>query len=503
MRNYSGHLPLKSNEVEKMLSEKDDKRWVSALAILEQGDYMGAARLVLIILDQANLKVSPPRKSDLPPKDALDLLAKDFSASISGFIPTMVIGAIMDLAHFKNCFGGDVLSMTAKAVDVGLTAFAYNVANQLYLTAKSPDDYEQSEHYYKIAIEYAEDDSSKAAAFVNYCPIVRDGLITGKRDLIKAIEIYEEAAKLGLVIGMFNTANVCQWLDEPAKSAYREKALYWLNAAINHVTSNKKLLGMDSAESCKAILNTSRFMIGTIHGNVNFEQADPNAGITALKAFVASNTNEELGRAWHLDQCYARRIAALDKPVENTPVNRWRLILNALDWETTTPCQLNDFGDYFYTSGSGEPKNQIAVFVGKGFFEPGKTNSLIENLKLTRLAAETRAIIALSPFGAFKSKEGDSFVAVTVIHNAKVTLAAIRAGMTPEQVVQNAENGVEFYDKRHASCSCVIPIAINKLMTGAPLNKAFNYEAPFIVAGEWNVPWEGDMTALKRMKVIL
>lgn len=503
MQNRPDLFLIKSKEAEKMLGKNDDRRWLTALSILEQGDLKGASRLALQILEAANFKISPPRKAKLSKDDILELLTKDFSTQVDGFIPRMVVGAIMNQAYLKNSFDNDPLQMTAKAVDVGLTDFAYNVANRLYEIAKSPSDFQKSEHYYKIAIEYAEDDSSKAAALVNYCPIVRDGMITGERDLIKAIEIYEEAAKLGLVIGMFNTANVCQWLEEPEKSAYREKALYWLNAAVNHITSHKKLLDMDNPESCKIILNQSRFMIGTIHSAKDFAKADLNAGITALKAYVSNNTNEELGRAWHLEQCYARRIAALEKPLENTPANRWKFILSAMDWETSTPYQLEDFGEYFYASGSGETKNEIAVFVSNGFFEPGKTNSLLENLKLTRLANDTRAIIVLSPFGVFQSKGADSFVAVTVIHNKKVTLAAIRAGMAPEQVARNAETDIEFHDKRYASCSCIIPIAINKLMTGAPVNKAFNYEAPFLKVGDWNIPWEGDMSMLKRMKAIL
>lgn len=162
-------------------------------------------------------------------------------------------------AALANRFTAAVGRLLREATDRGFHEFAYNAANKLMGSARKVSDYEVAARYYQIAMAFGEEPRTQAAAHVNYCPIVRDGLITGEKDWPGAVEIYENAARMGLIKGMANAGNVCLWLTGAGREAeYGDRAARWFATAIDHFEERRPRVDMESDAELEEVITNCR-----------------------------------------------------------------------------------------------------------------------------------------------------------------------------------------------------------------------------------------------------
>jgi tetratricopeptide (TPR) repeat protein len=140
------------------------------------------------------------------------------------------------------------------AADHGSAQLAYSAANCISEAATSPEEFTEAERMYLFAIEATTSPKIRAACYVNYATIVRDGKISGKEDWKKAISLYESAAKLGMVVGMFNAGNVSGWLGNAGEPEYLAHAAKWYQYALDWVAAGKETLDFNGDEEFKVLI---------------------------------------------------------------------------------------------------------------------------------------------------------------------------------------------------------------------------------------------------------
>lgn len=229
-----------------------------------------------------------------------------------------------------------IIPMLRAAVDVGILECAYNVANHLAKRAKSPEDYKVAARYYQIAMKQTDDRSLQAAAHVNYCEIVRDGLITGKPDWPQAVVIYGKAGDLGLVRGMTNAGNVCAWIansdvsDAEARE-YAALCVYWSERALAYVANGSPRLTMDDEVGLMRDTSTCRLNLAAMNIDDRFERADLERGIQ----YTLEVSSDEPTAARFRNIGVSKRLQRLAVEPSKNPGENWRAVLRALGWSTS------------------------------------------------------------------------------------------------------------------------------------------------------------------------
>ncbi len=213
---------------------------------------------------------------------------------------------------------------------------AYNAANALLHDSGSPGDIELAEKYFLQAIGDTEDPSKKAAALVNYAEIVRDGMITGKPDYPGAIALYEQAAELGLVTGMFNAGNVSMWMFQQGDSSHAGKGIYWLTRLQEHFACGKPFLEMDQSNLGKGFLESAIDMLVKFHVLSDCPEADVDVGLALLLAQPKKPESTNV-RQWLIEKALIKRLEKSENPVRNTPGHNWRHLLSQLGWLCSNP----------------------------------------------------------------------------------------------------------------------------------------------------------------------
>ncbi|OUM00108.1 sel1 repeat family protein [Variovorax sp. JS1663] len=221
-----------------------------------------------------------------------------------------------------------LLRLRLKAVDSGFHEFAYNAANHLMEAARTRADYKAAARYYKIAMAYDGEPRTQAAAHVNFCPIVRDGLITGEKDWPGAVEIYEQAARMGLIKGMFNAGNVLLWLTGEGRTGdHGTRAASWFAQAIDHFERRLPRLDMESDAQLEEVITNCRLNLAGMDIDGTYGGADAERGIAVV---------QELARQGHpVGKDYLRvglsnRLQAIAEPPGESPGANWRIVLTAL-----------------------------------------------------------------------------------------------------------------------------------------------------------------------------
>lgn len=251
------------------------------------------------------------------------------SSTMEREIVNSMLGLVNNLAHETDHYPKSVNAMLCKAADAGFHKYAYNAANQIMAGAKTRKAYREAERYYKLAMAFEENPGMQAAAHVNYCPIVRDGLISGTPDWPAAVEIYEIAARMGLVKGMFNAGNVCSWLAGRGDKAYGERAAYWFKFALDVRASGKSTLDMETPAELEEVFEQCMVGLSACHIDSQFDGADLEEGIRWAK--VVADRGNEHGRH-NLGVGYMRRLATLAAKPEGSPGANWRSVLSKMDW---------------------------------------------------------------------------------------------------------------------------------------------------------------------------
>lgn len=486
---YRKDMLIMAHQQFKTLAGKEtDPRWATALLIAEKGNLNGAAKLVTTLLDEVDVKPL----SQHPTFD-------EMRSSLNDSILELVIGTLVNLAGITHNTSHQITEMQCKAVDSGYLDCAYNAANYLQENARGPLDFERAERYFKIAISVAKDSSSKAAAIVNYCALVRDGLVNGKPDHLAAISLYEQAADLGLVIGMFNAANVSIWLADEGHTSLYEKASHWLCKVIAHVDGNLPLLEMDTPETVKELFNQALLMLANIHIQNKITNSNSEYGIKLLSRYLPGNSNDQEIKDWLNDDALKQRIMALSAPEIRSPGHHWRYILSALDWKV---------GDI--TSIDGQPfeiipitlKNDkvIPLIVLGAMFKPGIYTDNFINLTNTLISYNLSEYLLVTESALFRENEGKIYTPILYFNDNTYTLLSLNCRTPVDDLITLRGKQVSFEKSPSFSNTCVISIAINMLNEGFNISDGLNIESAYIPFGSWNMPTTSHEVYFKELK---
>lgn len=399
------------------------------------------------------------------------------SASLERELVNSLVATVNNMAAEVAARPKSVTEMLCKAADAGFHAYAYNAANNLMHGAKSVKRYKEAEHYYKLAMAFTDDPQLQAAAYVNYCPIVRDGLISGTRDWPAAVELYEGAARMGLIKGMFNAGNVSSWLANEGDRTYGARAAQWFEYAIKfHAERQPKLDFETWAELEAEVIENCILELSACHIDSKFDGADLETGITwarqlAVKGHAHAKHNLSVG--------YTNRLMTLEAAPQSTPGANWRTVLERLDWSFEGDVRTEqvvipvpELRRHLRT-----PVDRLTVRLA-----PGKTLPMFVTHEPClpvkggdALLNEIANALALSnPGGFFLTTRRALFVqagrrahtSIYVIYEGQGAQLSLWLGCTPADLVENARAEVDFLDERYGSRNCSLPIAINALDEG-------------------------------------
>jgi len=421
------------------------------------------------------------------------------SSKIERGMVSAMVSLVNNMVHDMHSSPTSVTALLCQAADAGFHEYAYNAANAIMDKAKGITDYKVAEHYFKIAIAFDKYPNLQAAAYVNYCAIVRDGLISRVPDWPAAIELYETAARMGLVKAMFNAANVSSWLAYRGDRAYGARAAYWYTYALDHRAAAKPTLDIESSTELEKIFEQCMLGLSAFHIDSLFEGANREVGIHWARELA--NRGNDLARD-HLKVGYGHRLAELAAQPQSSPGANWRAVLAQMDWNfkgelvTHANSTSSDSGERIASgvdklSVKLEDKSEIALYVTHEPCLP-----LLGGFKsLNRIAIE---LISLNPDGfllltrkaLFLEENDRSYTPIYVFHKGQFTAQALWMGCTPTQILQQAEQRVEFCDKRFGNKTCMIPIAVNDLDEGFVVATDAVYDQPWIsVGGHWRMPF--------------
>jgi hypothetical protein len=393
-----------------------------------------------------------------------------------------------------------VTAMLCKAADLGFHEYAYNAANQIMSGAKSVEDYKDAERYYRLAMAFEEKPAIQAAAHVNYCPIVRDGLISGVPDWPASVEIYEVAARMGLVKAMFNAGNMSCCLCDKGDRAYGARAAYWFNYALEVRASGKPTLDVETAEQLETeIFEECMVALSALHIDSKFDGAELEEGIrwareAAEKGIITARYNLGIG--------HIHRLSRMTTKPQRSPGGNWRSVLSEMDWQfkgrlraESVPVAAGFGGQAAMTV------DRLTVELSDGTDIPlfvTHAPCLPDDGGIEQLSEVGRVLAYRYPDGffllsrkAFLIAEGEwSYTPIYVLQNGKLSRQALWMGSSPDVVLQHAQDGVDFLDQRFRTWSCMIPIAVNALDEGFVVATDATLEQTWVSVGEpWRMPF--------------
>lgn len=424
-----------------------------------------------------------------------------------------LVGMVNDRAVQQGQFPPSVTVMLRTATDKGFHEYAYNAASQLMATATTPKDYREAEAYFKVAMDDEANPAMQAAAHVNYCPIIRDGLISGKPDWPAAVEIYEKAARMGLVKGMFNAGNVCLWLSEKGDKAYGKRAAYWYKHAMEHRASGKPSPDKESAQGLEDTVYVNCLVnLSGMHIDATVEDADLEEGMRWARELADRGAPIGLN---NLGVGRIRRLARLTTSPQNSPGAHWRAVLEQLDWKFAGGLETMTV----LLSKSGKRRIETQVDHLSLEMADGTTMPLFVTHEaclpahggiemvgfiakaLSKQHPERFFLVTRKAF--FIEVNGRSCTPIYVMHKGELSVQAIWASGSPELVLEHAQDGVAFPDKRFSNWNCMIPIAVNALDEGFLVVDNTNFGQPYVSVPEpWRMPFVSKAKLLD-VKIIL
>lgn len=259
---------------------------------------------------------------------AAEIAAKAFSNGASIQERETVINCICHIAYHGSNEGHWLETLVLLGAEAGLSACAYSAANMIQERAKSPADHSLAGRYFEQASLHSQNPSIRASSICNGCTAVRDGLITGTPDWPKAVEIYEQAADLGLAAAMFNAANVSAWLIQKGHMEYAEQAAHWLNTLIAKVDAGEDFVDMGGAAEVQHIYGMAKNSLAQLHAE-------------NLVAKVDVNLILEMADAQHNpDQAKRMRARAFEYRLQMTALEskpaawqNWLSVLSVMGWQ--------------------------------------------------------------------------------------------------------------------------------------------------------------------------
>lgn len=466
-------LILAHKEFEMLKIDGMDERWATALLIAEKGDIAGAASLVIEVLED----FAEGSESE----SHIIKMHRELMNNICG----LVIGTLSNLNHVSKYKSPKVMEMIIKAVDVGFVDCAYNAANHFLTTAKNKEDWIKAEHYFKISIATAKDDSSKASSLVNYCPIVRDGMIAGKKDFPGAVAIYEEAANLGLLIGMYNTANVCTWIGDEGDLSWIPKAVYWFETMMTRYEQNQIVLEMDDRETLKGAYNAAHIKLANIHIRGLFPEADFEYGLQLLQKCEIMKGTENMV-SWLTSYALDQRISKLSMPEINSTAHNWHYVLSAIGWELSPVRQLHEHLEIFMADANNRSIPVIAIHV---LMPPDSKGATMATVKRYLNDAGIFEYLLVSQIAMFKVKDKLNYTAMSYVNGNKQDLISVKAGVPLGRMIDAVSLGTSMTSTEFGANSCAIPIAVNLLAQGKEISSHFNFGSQCTDHKGWYMPF--------------
>lgn len=401
---------------------------------------------------------------------------------------------VNNLAHEEDSWPKSVTEMLCKASDAGFHEFAYNAGNRLMEGAKSVKRYREAERYYKLAMAYADEPEMQAAAHVNYCSIIRDGLISGKPDWARAVEIYETAARMGLVKGMFNAGNVSAWLANQGDREYGARAVYWFEQAIEFHAAQKPKLDFETWAELDEVIDACVLELSACHIDSKFDGADLDEGIRLARQLA--DKGHAHGRH-NLGVGYTNRLTALSVQPQATPGANWRAVLSQMDWtfsgDVTTRTHHIHIAELRRTVYA--TVDRILVDVGRGRTLPlfvTHEHCLPFTGGLTLLEIIANALVQQNPEGFFLVSRKAVFVPVDrrvftpiyVFHDNEFSQQSLWLGCSPSQLIEQARADVDFLDKSCGASNCILAIAVNALDEGYVVARDASLGQPYVDVGD-------------------
>lgn len=477
-------LQVTEKEILALITPTDDQRWLTVLQIAETGNLDGATHLLMKVLD--DVVVRKPGAS----ADVSEIIA--YKNALVGEMVISSIGNIYAISQHMKPIGVDLF---CKAADAGYYDMAYNAANGICENVKSTDDYRRAVEYYEIAIAGSEDPAIKGASLVNCAAIVRDGLITGKKDWPAAVAMYERAAQLGLVTGMYNAANVINWMYHEGDSSGITKAVHWLNKVIEHHESKKEFLHTESTEIVEDSYDNAKEMLGHFHIQAKFDGADYEFGLKTLLSCQLKTVKQLKNQEWYVEHGLTRRIMDLSAPIDRTPGNHWNYILSALEWRLTPVVQHPklpiEIFDVLLDSG-----DELPFVVLDSMFLPGRHYLAFEAIRKLMGDMGYDRFFLVPKFALFKEENRRIRTAVMYSQHKRFVTCALSLRSKPEKLIEDAEDEMGFLDSESHSGSCVISIAINMLNEGVSISDGLNLGSMWAGLEDWCMPVLGkDSTA--------
>jgi len=386
-----------------------------------------------------------------------------------------LVSSVNNLAYTKQYYSSSVTALLCKAADKGHHTFAYNAANQLMTQAKTPEDYKKAEHYYKLAMALSEQPTIQAAAHVNYCPIIRDGLISGKPDWPAAVEIYEAAARMGLVKGMFNAGNVCDWLASRGDRTYGARAAYWFQYALEHRAAGKPRLDMETLAELDDVFQSCRVGLSACHIDSKFDEADLEEGIRWAKEAAQLGSDDA---RYNLGIGYTERLARLAVQPQRSPGANWRSVLAALDWsfegtvETIVrmlplaegerlPVRLDKLTVRLADNST------IPLYITHDPCLPCDSAELLQAILANLIkSGNPRGFLLLPRKALFVQLADTAHTPIYAYREGEFGMQSLGMTSSPDEVLRDLQDEIEFEDPRRGASTCMISIAVNALDEG-------------------------------------
>lgn len=482
MSKRSEILLIAHNQLTRMVLPSTDKRWAQALKIAENGKLNQAATLVVQIVDSIN--IAPVDHEAL--KDRPHDFVTQVDEVLNRVIAELVISTLMNVASITHSHSSEVNEMTARAADIGIYMAAYNAATGFLQNGRTVADFERAEKYFQIAIAEAKTPNEQAACYVNYCPIVRDGLITGKPEHAAAIEIYEKAAELGLLIGMFNAANVAFWGYRKGDKSNANRSARWLRKVINAVDNGLPRLAMDGSFETDGLYNAALIQLAEYHIQGDIENADQEYGLALLKMHDPKESKTQDIVDWLTDSALGVRVSKLDKPLTTSPGNSWAFVLSAMDWKVgevfkhpTLPLELFKLDDL---------SSDVFFAVVHAQFSPEGHADTIAMIQAELARTGVSKFFLVPEYAIFKESNGDVFTPLLYNNDGKRYVVSLGLRTSAQQLMKNVQSKVSFTDRKYSSRSCAISIAVNHLNSGVACKDGFNFYSSYAAVNGWCLP---------------
>lgn len=405
-----------------------------------------------------------------------------------------VIDLISQVAIENSTHGHWYESLLLLAAEGGLSHCAYNVGNLISDRATTPADHALAQRYYNQAAINATDPATKASALVNSCVPIRDGLVTGKPDWERAVEIYEQAAELNLAVGMFNAGNVSCWLKDKGQFAYAARAVKWFTRLIDRVDAGGKFVDIGGEAEVRAVYQNAKNRLAELHAKDQVEVVDVDLILSAAK----DETDPDRA-AWLRCRGHEHRLRKTAVQAKPAAWENWLSVLSLMGWElASNPTPLNlgpGTGDsrlLMFERDKGAPLTLAVVDMD----EIESNGGIYRLVELVNDVKDTHSgpCLAIGAKGLFvqigKSEDYSSYtVCVSSNDEGAISLIPIWPGATTDEVAKLVDGQSPKYAAHHTDEGNTIAILVNALGSGACVDGKSFPEAIYVnVGGFFNSP---------------